>query len=1044
MAWKYLRWLLVVALLLLVAGAIAVIAFVGAVQQSLVPPPDPVGQSSIATYAREEPVAAAQGAVPLLNDFSWSEIAGPPKSTRPWTRWWWPGGAVESATLSQQLQLLDDANFGGVEIQASSMGMAAVTTEAELSAVYSFDSPGFYHKLDGVMQEAEALGLQVDLTHLSGWPPGGPQINLEDSLTELVYGATDIQVAAGGERVSIRLPKPTPPANKYVLAAMEPFMGDFVNFAADNARFLSVMAARKAGRDHAFNPLNLNDTATLDARTALALTDKVTDGLLEWQAPEGAWAIIASYLLPSGEVPINGAHATKGFVVDHLRKAQVLGHYEYAFGERTGLQRHYGKGLRGIFNDSLEFRLSRMSVDDILAEFKARRGYDLEPLLPAVYVDGADDLYFGEAFGVHAAPEFRLTDHDDRIRYDYSRTLSDLMIERFIEVSAQWASARGLISRGQSYGIDLDLLHAMGANSIPETEQLQGGGSNSWLKMASSAAALYGRKLVSAESFVWRGYDYSSTALKLKAAADKLMLAGINHIIYHGTPYPWNGGASQPFGHEGWSPFSGVNNQGHFSSIVGPNNFALWPDIAPLNRYIARSQNLLRQGSSSVDVLIFYPFLGYRGSEEHTSELLLSGALPDYDARVLAADPLAQMREPIQKLLTTPAAGEDERARWLAQLQPLLQDLERKGISWGWVNAHAIDTGLVAGGRMQASGGYYGSLLLPNIKAIDPKTLANIRAMTAKGDAVYFYGATPVEQPGYDDAASGVVKVQQQVQQLLTEHAAVHIPDNVGALTAAIANHATAPVKQAEAKGIRSYARVLADGTWIVFFANQSAQAETLPLRLARDQPAWWFDAREGKAWPVQWESKQLEIDLGGYASRFLIIGRAMPDNLAPQLAGDALATQGEVLKTLDAWRLQVGQRNVALDQLKDWREIPELTYSNTAGVYRHDVSLKKRKPAVTYLLDLGLVYGSANVRVNGTDIGRASLPPFTVDISAALHAGDNVIKVEVQPALANGFIGEARAGNPKYAHMQRGDGSAFGAGLIGPVRLIETRTNNE
>ena len=170
------------------------------------------------------------------------------------------------------------------------------------------------------------------------------------------------------------------------------------------------------------------------------------------------------------------------------------------------------------------------------------------------------------------------------------------MIERFVETSATWAAARGLVSRGQSYGMDLDVLRALGANTIPETEQLWAGGSDLGLKMASSAAALYGRPLVSAESFVWRERDWTTTARKLKAATDKLLLAGVNHIVYHGTPYPWTGDTAKPFGEEDWSPFSGPQNQGHFSSIVGPGNTALWPDVPEVNRYIARSQNLLRQG----------------------------------------------------------------------------------------------------------------------------------------------------------------------------------------------------------------------------------------------------------------------------------------------------------------------------------------------------------------------------------------------------------------------------------------------------------------
>jgi hypothetical protein len=272
----------------------------------------------------------------------------------------------------------------------------------------------------------------------------------------------------------------------------------------------------------------------LDADSVHVITEKVKDGHVIWDAPPGEWQIIVSYVMPSGEVPMGAAQKPQGFVVDHLRKPQVLGHYEYAFGERTGLPEFYGKALRGFFNDSLEFRLKRMGVEDILKEFKARRGYDLEPLLPAIYLDGIDNVYLREILGVHAAPEFRMTNLDERIRRDYQLTLSDLVIERFVETSAQWAAERGLASRAQSYGMDIDILHALGANTIPETEQLWAGGSDLGLKMASSAAALYGRPLVSSESFVWINRDYTTTARKIKAAADKLLLAGINHIVYHG------------------------------------------------------------------------------------------------------------------------------------------------------------------------------------------------------------------------------------------------------------------------------------------------------------------------------------------------------------------------------------------------------------------------------------------------------------------------------------------------------------------------------
>src|SRR5713101_1663129 len=46
------------------------------------------------------------------------EFANPPKATRPMVRWWWPGGDVTSDELHREVRVLDEAGFGGAEIQA--------------------------------------------------------------------------------------------------------------------------------------------------------------------------------------------------------------------------------------------------------------------------------------------------------------------------------------------------------------------------------------------------------------------------------------------------------------------------------------------------------------------------------------------------------------------------------------------------------------------------------------------------------------------------------------------------------------------------------------------------------------------------------------------------------------------------------------------------------------------------------------------------------------------------------------------------------------
>ena len=55
---------------------------------------------------------------PLTNEL----FADPPARYRPWTRWWWLGNRVDEAELRRQVAMFVEKGFGGVEIQAFSLG----------------------------------------------------------------------------------------------------------------------------------------------------------------------------------------------------------------------------------------------------------------------------------------------------------------------------------------------------------------------------------------------------------------------------------------------------------------------------------------------------------------------------------------------------------------------------------------------------------------------------------------------------------------------------------------------------------------------------------------------------------------------------------------------------------------------------------------------------------------------------------------------------------------------------------------------------------
>jgi hypothetical protein len=101
-------------------------------------------------------------------------------TTKPWTRWWWPGSAVDKADLTKQLEQFAAAGLGGVEI--TPIYGARGAEERYLPYL----SPQWVGMLEHVGKEARRLGLGVDMATGTGWPFGGPWITEADSLQKLV------------------------------------------------------------------------------------------------------------------------------------------------------------------------------------------------------------------------------------------------------------------------------------------------------------------------------------------------------------------------------------------------------------------------------------------------------------------------------------------------------------------------------------------------------------------------------------------------------------------------------------------------------------------------------------------------------------------------------------------------------------------------------------------------------------------------------------------------------------------------------------------
>src|SRR5687767_9494208 len=108
---------------------------------------------------------------------SFSQLKWPPitQQTKPWTRWWWEGSAVNAKDLTWNLEQYKAAGLGGVEL-------------TPIYGVYGYEkqfldflSAPWMKMFMHTLKESKRLGLGVDLANGTGWPFGGPWVSDDDA-----------------------------------------------------------------------------------------------------------------------------------------------------------------------------------------------------------------------------------------------------------------------------------------------------------------------------------------------------------------------------------------------------------------------------------------------------------------------------------------------------------------------------------------------------------------------------------------------------------------------------------------------------------------------------------------------------------------------------------------------------------------------------------------------------------------------------------------------------------------------------------------------
>ena len=652
-------------------------------------------------------MASSASASPALNPEGW---LAPPAAARPVARWWWPGGAVDEAGIRAELRRIHAAGFGAVELQPLLLGMSEVDLAAD-PRIRTVGSPEFVRHVAIAAREAAALGLAFDLTLGSGWPGGLPG-RPDAAERQLLMASRDLQGAA---RSRAALPPPEPPT--YV-ADVQRFLDTMGPFDPEG-RLVAVLAVRLTsdGSPASFDRVEI-------------LTHRLRENRIDWEVPAGRWRLLTFYENRTGHSVLGGAYpgaAHDALTVDHLsaRGAEALwsGYVEPLLAAAPR------GSVRSLFIDSFELIGELPWTPGLRELFRERKGYDLTPHLPLLFRKGGESKYseMVDFLGRNGGPLYlgpRGADAGAREREDYVDVRKTLFLEDFLGTLVRLGKRNGVAIRLQAHGGFADYLDAYALADVPESEGLFAGGSTDFLKLASSAAHVAGRRVSSSESFVTlRFYGHQLDPPELDLLAGRALSAGINQIVYHGVAYRYERSDGRQ-----WYPFSG----GFGRILAGPLPITtwfrgeLWDALPDLNERLTRLTFAMQQGEHVAD-------LAWLRSE---------GEFPDAASIELGR--------------VDPHEGESVGSR----------ALRGRGLVYDRVSRKQLRSARIEAGSLRIGAAGYRALLLDPMQAAEPELVRRALAVARAGIPVLAIGALPTRAPGLVGSQARDAAVRENVAQL--------------------------------------------------------------------------------------------------------------------------------------------------------------------------------------------------------------------------------------------------------------------------------------
>ena len=638
-----------------------------------------------------------------------------------------------------------------------------------------------------------------------------------------------------------------------------------------------------------------------------------------------------------------------------------------------------GSLANGMLMDSWEC-FTQTWTDKMEQEFATRTGYKLRNWLPAILGYTVNNQ-----------------ETTSRFLLDWRRVLNDLYNENFFKRMTDLAHEKGLKVQYETAPADIvptDALEYYKYADVPMCEFWQpfedsyvGDNNFKPIRPTASAARLYGKLRVAAETFTSFSLTWDEHWEMLKDVANFNMVDGVTHNVFHTYTHNPQVGFLPPgssFGSSIGTPF--LRQQ------------TWWKYMPEFTRYLARTSYLLERGRSVSDVLWY---LGDEISHRpNQHDYFPAGFKHDY----CNPDVLLNRLSIKDGKFVTPE-GLEYSVMWIPENERMLPETLEKLYSL------IRQGGRVIGNAPQS-----------------PATLKNLRQTTHRFKAAVKTIWGKDGKQGVRNVGKGKVAIGMNLEKGLEAFGLQ--PD----------------VKTTDGS-VQWLHRRIDNADWYYVTAPAQGEFHGDVLFHTQGTPEEW-DAVNGKTYLAnskqEGEYQKLHLDLSHAENRFIVFRHDGTSQAEPK----KLPNKGNTIQLESPWTVNFpngwgAPEKISITELKPWKDLPlgkeGQSFSGTAK-YSTTFKLDKVEPDMNFTLDLGQVDMIADVKINGKKAGVLWANPYTLYIGDLIKTGENTLEIDVTSTWYNRLVYDA--GQPESVRKTwtisgpAANSPLHNSGLIGPVKI--------